>query len=533
MSDTNPSNPIVPEARVVAKKRTGFSFVWIIPIVAALAGAWIAINTIRNQGPTITLVFKSAEGLEANKTAIRYNGVEVGEIHSIRLADDYQTVIATARMSPKTEQFLKKDTQFWVVRPQISGANISGLSTIISGAYIGMEIGKSPESERHYIALDNPPLEVNGITGRFFNLKTPELGSLGKGTPIYFRRLAAGEVADYALDPSGKFLNVKIFVKSPYDQFVTDDTRFWQASGIDLSLTANGLQMHTESLLSILVGGIAFETPMTDTPAQPAGQDTTFTLNQSRAAAFRPPPKSPITLMLVFTESLRGLTVGAPVELEGINIGEVTKINAQLDSRTQQFSVPVTIEVDPARYGVDVLNAATNTTPEEIAAQHRRGLEVLVARGLRAQLKTGSLISGSQFIALDFFPDAKPVTLDSSQDPLQLPTIPGQMEVLEAGVSGVIKNLNTIPFADIGTNLNKSIAGLDKTLAGARGTLTNADQLLNNASTLIAPDSALNAEMINLLQQGGGAAQALRVLADYLERHPEALIRGKTGEAKP
>jgi paraquat-inducible protein B len=525
MSDTEENNPVVPEAKVVARKRSRFSFVWIIPLVAALAGVWIAVTTIRNQGPVITLVFQSAEALEANKTVIRYNGVEVGEISSIRLSDDYQSVIATAKMSPKTEEFLKKDTKFWIVKPQISGANVSGLSTLISGAYIGMEIGKAPESERHFVALDDPPLEVEGITGRFFTLKTPELGSLNKGTPIYFRRLQAGQVASYALDPSGKFLNVKIFVQAPYDQYVTPDTKFWQASGVNLSLTANGLQVHTESLLSILVGGIAFDTPAPDASEQPAEANTVFTLHKDRQEAFRLAAKNPFNLTLIFTESLRGLTVGAPVELEGIPIGEVTRINAKFDSKTYQFSAPVTIELDPARYGVDVFNAPASASTGDIAAHQRRGLESLVAHGLRAQLKTGSLISGSQYVALDFFPDAKPVTLDWSQDPVQLPTVSGQMEMLEASASSIIKKIDQMPFQELGENLNKTIAGV-------QGTLTNTDQLLQNANRLVAPDSVLDAQLNVMLQQAGGAANAFRVLADYLERHPEALIRGKTGDPK-
>ncbi len=228
MSDTQKTNPVVPESKVVSKKRTGFSLIWLIPILAAVVGAWIAINTVRNQGPTITITFKSAEGLEAGKTKIRYNGVEIGEIHAIRLSEDYQSVIATAQMSPRTDEFLVKDTTFWVVRPQISGANISGLSTIISGAYIGMDIGQSKEKGRDFVALKEAPLEVGGVTGSFFTLKTPNLGSVGKGTPLYFRRLQAGEVESYELDKNGKFLNVKVFVQSPYDKFITTDTRFWR-----------------------------------------------------------------------------------------------------------------------------------------------------------------------------------------------------------------------------------------------------------------------------------------------------------------
>lgn len=520
MSDTSKNNPVVPASKVVSKKQTKFSLVWLIPFLAAAVGAWIAVNTIRNQGPTITISFKTAEGLEAGKTKIRYNGVEIGEIHTIRLSEDYQSVIATAQMSPKTEEFLVKDTHFWVVRPQISGANVSGLSTLISGAYIGMEIGQSKEKARDFVSLSEAPLEVGGVTGSFFTLKTPNLGSIGKGTPLYFRRLQAGEVESYELDKSGDFLNVKVFVQSPYDKYVTTDTRFWHASGVDLSLTAAGLKVQTESFLSILVGGIAFETPNDGIQPAPPSEKTVFKLFENREAAFRPPPSSPQKYVLVFKESLRGLSVGAPVTLSGITIGEVTEIHAQFDPEAHEFVAPVTILLDPARYGVDFLSDQATAVAERKAT-----VESFIARGLRAQLKTGSLISGARYVAMEFFADAKPVTLDWSKSPLELPTQPGSLESIENNVASFVKKLNNVPLEQIGNNLNQ-------VMVGVQGTLTNTDLLIKDANKMIAPGSMLDAQMNSTLQQVGGAAQALRVLADYLERHPESLIHGKPDDTK-
>jgi paraquat-inducible protein B len=509
---------------VVSKKRTKFSLIWLIPLFAAAVGSWIAVNTIRNEGPTITIIFKSAEGLEANKTKIRYNGVEIGEINYIRLSDDYQTVIATAKMSPKTEEFLLKDTQFWVVRPQISGATVSGLSTLISGAYIGMEIGHAKESARNFTALDDAPLEIGGVTGRFFTLKAPELRSLSKGTPLFFRRLQAGEVESYELDKSGKFLNVRVFVKSPYDQYVTAGTRFWHASGIDLSLSASGLKVQTESMLSILIGGIAFETPAEGLQSPPAMANATFELWNDREEAFRPPAINPQQYKLIFKESLRGLEPGAPVTLNGITIGEVTKVYAEFDQESFEFIAPVIIQLDPERYGVDFV-ADRNAAGMDAETAHRKTIETFVARGLRAQLKSGNLLTGSRYVALEFFHDAKPFTLDWSQMPLQFPTQPGNLESIESGVAEFVRKLNKVPLEDIGNDLRKTIVGV-------QGTLTNTDRLLTDANKMFRPGSEFDAQINNTLQQFGGAAQALRVLADYLERHPESLIHGKSGEAK-
>ena len=544
MSDHDSALPPVPEANIRPRQRTRLSLVWIIPIVAAVAGGWIAATRILNQGPEITIVFSSADGLEAKKTKVNFNGMDVGLLTEIRYSDDHKHVIATAQMSPTARTFIVKDTEFWVEKPRINGLNISGLGTILSGNYIGMKLGQSTETEHHFIALDQPPF-TSEVPGRFYILHTPELGSLGKGTPIYYRKLPAGQVVSYELDKGGQFLNVKIFVKEPYDQFIKADTRFWNASGVDVSLNASGLQVQTESLLSILAGGVAFETPAEAGTQPAAAEGAEYTLFDDRTAAFRPPPRDPQTYVLVFKQSVRGLTVGAPVQIGGVDVGEVTKINPQFDARSVEFSVPVTIVVDPLHYGVEFLHTPDGANLEEI---RKKVMDTLVGRGLCAQLKSGNLVSGSLYVSLDFVPGLASPPLDWSQSPVKFPTVSGKLEAIEDSVAGLLKNVNQT-VTDAGGTLSNAnqvlgnakaltdpnsvlVKSLNETLAGARGTLTNADALIGNAGSLLAPDSALMVQLDNLLKQGGGAAQALRVLADYLERHPEALIRGKTGEAK-
>jgi paraquat-inducible protein B len=548
MPDSDQPLPQVPESRAVAKKRTRLSLVWFIPIVAALVGVWVAVTRILGEGPKITIVFRSAEGLEAGKTKIHYNGVDVGTLMTIRLSDDHQRVITTAQMAPKTEGFLVKDTRFWVVSPRISGATVSGLGTLISGAYIGMEIGQSKENKRDFVALETPPVVTGDIPGRFFVLKTSNLGSLDTGTPIYFRRLKVGEVASYELDKDGQAFTVRVFVNAPYDQYVNLNTRFWHASGIDVSLTASGLSVQTQSVLSILVGGIAFETAATG-PVLPAAEaDTVFTLFSNRVEAFKLPSRNPQTYVLVFTGSVRGLTPGAPVEFRGIPIGEVVEVSAQVDAKTFEFSAPVTILLDAQRLGVKVRDLEPGA---DFASIRKQLIDSLVSHGVRAQLRTGNLLSGALFVAFDFFPDAPPATVDWSQNPVPLPTIPGEIEAIEAKVANIINKLNQVPIKGIGDDLQKAIAELDsllkkldqvpfkgigddlqKTIAELDRTLVSARSTLDNADKLIEPNSVLGEELGNTLQEVSRAARGLRVLADYLERHPEALIRGKIGEAK-
>lgn len=522
------SLPPVPPARAVPRRRTRISLVWIVPVVAALVGVWVAVARIMSEGPTITIVFDSAEGLEAGKTTIHYNGVTVGTLSTIRLTDDHRQVVATARMQPDTADLLVEDTHFWVVRPRISGSTVSGLGTLISGSYIGMEIGRSKKKQRAFVALETPPVVSQNVPGTFFVLQASELGSLDYGTPIYFRRLQVGEVASYQLDEDGRALTVRIFVEAPYDRYVTTATRFWQASGIDLSLTAAGLTVQTESLLSILVGGIAFAAPPAATPAAPAPAETVFRLYGDREGAFQPPRGEPQTYELVFAQSIRGLAVGAPVELWGIRVGEVVGVRPQVDVSTVSLTVHVTVEIYPATLAV---RAPDQTTALGLA-EHRARVDALVARGLRAQLATGNLLTGALYVGLDFFPDAPTAAVDWGASPPRIPTTEGEVAALEAKITALLAKLEALPIDAIGKDVTAVLRTLDATLAEARRTLAAAERTLGDAGTALAPDSPLRVELSGMLQEMSRAARSLRVLTDYLERHPESLLRGKSGEAQ-
>jgi len=541
MPDSDRPLPHIPESKAVTKQRTHLSLVWVIPIVAAIAGAWVAVARILSEGPKITIVLQSAEGLEAGKTKIEYNGVEVGTITTIRLSDDHQHVLATAQMAPKTEDFLVDDSRFWVVRPRISGATVSGLGTLISGAYIGMEIGHSRKSKREFVALPAPPVVMGDVPGRFFVLQTPDLGSLDTGTPVFFRRLQVGQVASYELAKDGQAFQVRVFVHAPYDQYVTTNTRFWHASGVDVSLSASGLTVQTQSALSVLIGGVAFETPATGPVLPAADADSVFPLFKDRAEAFKLAARDPQTFQLVFKESVRGLAPGAPVEFRGIPVGEVVAVGAQIDAKTFEFSAPVSIVLDATRLGVHIVDLPPGA---DLATIRHQMFDTLVAHGVRAQLQTGNMLTGAKFVTFDFFADAPPAAVDWSQQPVQLPTTPGQFEGLEASVTSIIKKVDQLPFKAIGDDVQsilkkvdqmpfkaigddtqKAIADLDRTLVSARTTL-------DDAGKLVEPNSALGQQLNSTLEEVSRAARGLRVLADYLERHPEALIRGKTGEAK-
>jgi len=414
------------------------------------------------------------------------------------------------------------DTRFWVVRPRISGANISGLGTLISGAYVRMDIGQARDEQRAFVGLETPPIVMRDVPGRSFVLKTSDLGSLDSGTPVFYRRLQVGEVVGYELDPDGSGLTVKAFVQAPYDRYVTSATRFWHASGLDVSMSATGFSVQTQSLMSILIGGIAFETPVAEAALPPAGENTSFLLHRDRAEAFRAPERNPLEVRLVFKQSVRGLAAGAPVEFRGIQVGQVVEVGAEVDVKTLAISVPVKIHLEGARFGVRFTDLDPGDDPTAI---RRRLWDSLIAHGVRAQLRSGSLLTGALFVAFDVFPDAAPASIDWNAKPLDFPTVPGALEGLEASLASIVRKIDQLPLQAIGDDVAKALVQLDQTLSSARGAL-------DSAGKLVAPSSPLATELTTTLQEVTRAARAIRVLGDYLERHPEALLRGKSGEAR-
>lgn len=527
----------IPEALAVPLRRRPVQIVWIIPIVAALIGGWLAVMAIRERGPTIQITFNTAEGLEAGKTTIKYKNVNMGTVTHIGLSEDRSRVIATAQLTNQAEDFLVEDTRFWVVRPRIAGSQISGLGTLVSGSYIGVDIGKSTKRKRKFTGLETPPIVTTDLPGLEFVLSGEDLGSLDIGSPVYFRRIQVGQVVAFALDKDGKGVTLRIFVRAPYDRYVRANTRFWQASGIDLTLDAAGIKVQTESLASILLGGIAFQTPP-GTDLEAAKKGAPFTLFPDQAAAMKRPVRDIATFVVYFGESLRGLSPGAPVDWSGVVIGEVKSIDAEFDPEKKEFRFPVEIEFYADRLRARYRKPRARTTPDESKAL----LDGLVARGFRAQLKSGNLLTGQLFVALDTFPGAPPATVDWSKSPPVLPSTPGSLEELQAMLANVAKKIEQISFDEIGADARQALAALVRTLKGmdalvqrldqevapaARAALEGARKTLASTEQTLASDTPLQQDLRAALRALTRTADSLRILADTIERHPEALIRGK------
>ena len=524
--------PAVAEAVARPAGRRGPQLIWIIPIVAALIGGGLAINTLLQRGPTITISFKTADGLQAGKTQIKFKDVEIGMVTAIDLSPDRSLVIATAQLTKASKDLLAEDTRFWVVRPAISGSSITGLSTLLSGAYIGLDVGQSRKSSRAFAGLETPPIVTSGLPGREFVLHTEQLGSLDIGAPVYFRRIRVGEVVAYALDPGGKDVTLKVFINAPYDQYVTSNTRFWHASGIDVRLNSSGIQVDTESIATLIAGGIAFQAPPNLPVAEPAAADAAFTLAATFADAMKPPVTQVQRFMLYFDQSVRGLSPGATVEFRGIVLGEVTAVDLEFDEDKVAFRVPVEIAFYPERIRSQYRKGTAPASPDKL---RRTLLDTLVKRGLRAQLKSGSLLTGQLYVSLDIFPEAPAATMDWTKDPFIMPTTPGTLVELEAKLGAVAGKLEQVPIDKIGKDLQTTIETTNKLLArfdaelvpAARTTLQDASRVLGTAEGALTPDSLVQQNLRGALSEVSQAAAALRNLANYLEQHPESLIRGK------
>ncbi|HTO47218.1 MAG TPA: MlaD family protein [Burkholderiales bacterium] len=541
-----PELPDLPEAVAAPRRRWAPQLIWIIPIVAVLAGGWLAVKAILERGPTITISFKTGEGLEAGKTKIKYRDVDIGLVKEIALSDDRKRVVATAELEKGAADLLVEDTRFWAVRPRITAGGVSGLGTLLSGPYIAVDPGHGKRARRDFVALDVPPIVTHEDPGREFILRAEDLGSHEVGVPVYFRRLQVGEVVTRELDKDGKGVSIKIFVRAPFDQYVTTHTRFWNASGVDVSLDATGVRMQTESLVSILIGGIAFQAPPDGAGVAPAADaNAVFNLFPTREAAMKQPDLEILPLVLVFRQSVRGLSVGAPVDFRGVTIGEVVRIGAEFDPKAFNFVQPVEINLYPDRLRAHSRDSGTLLPPSATQEERLKRVQLFVDKGFRAQLRTGNLLTGQAYIAVDFFPDTPKVKFDPSKRPLEIPTIPGAFEELEATIASVVKKLDRVQYEQIGADLRKVMATLDQTLKSAdvlakrlgddttpelNRTLEDARRTLKSAEGALATESPLQTDLRETLRELTRAAASLRALTDYLERQPQSLIRGKPAE---
>jgi paraquat-inducible protein B len=537
----------VPEAVLQTKKH--ISIVWLIPVVAALIGGWLAAKAISEKGPTISIQFQNAEGLVAGKTKVMYKNVELGKVDSIRLSKDLGHVEVTATLSKQSESFLSDSTRFWIVRARVAAGEVSGLGTLFSGAYIGVDPGKGETARtRAFKGLDTPPIVTTDLPGRHFTLKADMLGSLDVGAPVYYRQIKVGQVDAYSLAEDGKSISVQVFIQAPHHERVLKNTRFWNAGGVDLTLTAEGIKLNTESLVSVMFGGVAFETPADLNPPAPPEAGYIFSLHPNREDAFEVTSGRKVKYLLHFDETVRGLSAGSPVEFRGIRVGQVIDIQLNFDMEKLSFLIPVLIELE-----LDKILAMGPSAPGK-----SNTLDGLVAKGLRGQLRMGNPLTGQLIVDLDIHPYAKSAKVIYGGPYPEIPTVKAPLSQITSNLGQIIDKLQKLPIEEIGEDLRDTVSGAKQLVNSAElrdslralndtlnetqkltqqlnrtasddfaATLAQAQQTLKAAETLFKSDSPLQYETKTMLQELSKAARSIRDMADYLEQHPDALIFGK------
>ena len=552
------------------KRGPGLSLVWLIPALTALIGGWLVIKTLSEKGPQIEITFKTAEGIEAGKTKVKFKEIEIGVVSRVAFSNDFSSVVLYVSMDKGTEKFLGRGTRFWVVKPRLSLRGASGLGTLFSGSHIEIEPGVG-DLQNRFNGLDRPPVVKGEVSGTKIMLVTRYLGSVDSGSPIYYQGILAGEVMGWELGSDKKSIFIHAFIKAPYNSLVRGNTRFWNISGVNLSMDANGLSLKTESLESLLYGGIAFETPEIREPVPTDVSGLAFTLYDDKDQVARSEFIKKLTCVLFFEGSVRGLKPDAPVEFKGIKVGEVKQIRLKFNREKQIFQIPVLVELEPERFLTD---------PDDGQVDLRLALDDLVARGLKARLQTGSLLTGQLFVELDMHPDA-PIRLrgDDLEYP-ELPTLPAQMDQLVTSVRSILTKMEGMDFDQIGTELLSTLSGarkvmdhtgkivgkpelstavtdfaaalsylkamlqkldrrvepiaanLEHAISAGHHALEKTEQTMGLLGQALDPGAPLQFHLIELSGELSETARSIRTLVDMLERNPDSLIFGKPSPAE-
>ena len=553
-------------------KRSGPSLVWLIPLITLLVGGWLIVKTLSEQGPHVTISFKTAEGIEIGKTKVKYKNLDIGVVEQIKFSDDFSNIILTVEFNQGSEKFLRRNTRFWVVKPQLGLQGASGLSTLISGSYIEIEPGQGA-AQLHFIGLEKQPVVKSDERGKKIVLATQNLGSIDTGSPIYYQGLLAGEIMGYELGNDHKSIYVHAFIKDPFDQLIHGNTNFWQMSGINVSMGAGGFKVETESIRSMMFGGIAFETPETLEQATTDIDNLVFTLHDNHESIQEHAYTRKINFIMFFDSSVRGLNLGAPVEFKGIKVGSVLDIRLEFDSKDTSFRIPVLVEIEPQRI--------IERENQETGSPYQR-LKNLVERGLRARLQTGSLLTGQLYVELDMYPGS-PINLSGDDTPYpELPTLAtANFGAITQSAEDLLAKLNAIDIDEVTSVLLETIESANKTLNSAIETINNANMLvtapgiteaiedmrislknfksimlkvdnsniqeaintghlalenlsktLDKTSRMMEPNSPIQYNLIELTREFEETARAIRSLIETLERNPQELIFGKAKKAK-
>ncbi len=549
-------------ASAATRRSRRIPVIWIIPLLAIAIGGWLAWDTFSKRGPTITISFSSAEGLQAGQSQLKFKDIVLGTVQGLTLTPDHSRVHVTIATTRQAEPLLTDQTVFWVVKPRLFAGNISGLDTLLSGSYVGMMPSQTAGKRQvDFTGLEDPPIIEENVPGTAFVLKANRIGSISLGSPVFYRDIDVGEVLGWDIGDMAESVTIRAFVRAPYDKYVQDQSRFWNASGVSLKIGGNGVELQVESLRAILLGGIAFDTPAeaARSAASIAGHEFPLFPNRETAEAASYTRKIPAVSF--FNGSVRGLAAGSEVTMHGLVVGHVTNVRLAYDPAKNTIVAPVHYEVEPERI-IGVGAKAIFKTPAEAAA-------AVIKRGIRASLQSSNIITGQQVVALEFVSDATPETVTMDGSDFVVPaTDSGGLGGLEASATALLDKANSIPFKQIGDNLDgilhsvndvmngpqlkKTLTDLSSTIGEAKGlvehldsgmnptlqqlpaiaaslqkTMTSANKLVLSLDTGYGDNTQFSRDLERLLAQASDAVRSVRALADLLARNPEALIKGR------
>jgi len=532
------------EAAVV-NSGSRISAVWAIPILAVVLGAWVVVHNLMTEGPEITISFTTAEGLEAGKTTVKHRNVNVGVVETVKLSEDFKHIVATVKLDRQAEPMLREDTRFWVVTARVGAGNISGLETLLSGAYIQLAPGTGAEGRRSFEALEEPPLTPIDADGLRLKLTSDRASSVSNGDPVLYNGFKVGRVESMKFDPQRRLVHYVIFIDAPYHDLVNSAVRFWDVSGVSLSAGADGFKVETSALESILLGGIAFGVPEGVSAGDPVEHNTEFKLYRSYEAILQNPFRYGAYYVVVFSQSVKGLLPGAPVEFRGIQIGRVERlmlkeslgVALEEHQEGEGLSIPVLLYIEPARMELPDRASSLDTLQQSIT--------IGVGNGMRASMDTGNLLTGAKYVNIDYYPDAEPAELGTFLEWTTIPVIDTGLGHIQQQISSILAMVNRLPLEQTVADANSAIESLDATLDSLNSllqedstravptelnrTLEELRGTLQGFSPGSAGFSSLNSSLLRLNRILGNLDQLTRKLA----AEPNSVLLPSSPDADP
>lgn len=470
---------------IVKSNPRRFSSTIILPFVALIIGGWMVVDNYLSQGPSIEITFASGEGLKAGETKVKRNSVDLGLVEQVYLDEYFEDVITVVSLEAGTEGLLRDDTQFWVVRPRVGSSGISGISTLLSGAYVELAPGDGQPGQREFRGLPDIPVTPNDAEGLHITVVADRARSLSVGSPVLYNGFDVGRVESVVFSPEDRKLRYGVFIDAPYDDLVTTNTRFWNASGVSVEANSEGVAVHTESLEAIISGGLTFGLPDATSHGGVVEAGSEFVLHASRSMINEQPYRFGREYIVLFNQSVRGLNPGAAVDYRGLRVGSVLSISFDLVSDANfalsaegHALIPVLIRIDPGRLGDDTEAALTDVHQFMVAA---------VENGFRASLAPGNLLTGAQFIELDYHDAAEPAEIVEMGPYTVIPSARTGLGQIQKQVSAVLAKLEQLPIENTLTAATLALAEIESTAATARGALSELEQVLNDPKTQALP----------------------------------------------